>query len=217
MKKILFTAILMMFTAQIMGEQLNFWSWFSNNIETIESFQPGNEALLDEIMENLHQYNDKLYFEISTNEKVKELVITAKGDSSQFDSVKRLVASAPELKNWKIIAFRPPLGFGFTNEYEGVEYNPADLWFLPLVSKSNPELFGLRIGIPDFDPKKHEHSVDAIWILLNTGLGELKTTEEIHHVETAQLPKSTTEQGYIKFNEIDHFIEWRKKQHLTKP
>lgn len=215
MRKILATLILLVSTGQVMGEQLNFWSWFSSNIKTLESFQPGNDTILDAILENLHKYNSKLYFEISTNEEVNELVITAEGDSSQFDSVRKLVAGAPALKNWKITAFKPPMGFGFTNRYEGVDYDPGKLWFLPLVSEDDPKLLGLRVGIFDYDPKVHEHATQAIWILLDTGLGELRAAEEVHHVEAVLLPKSPENEGYIELNEINEYIDWRKKQHLT--
>ncbi len=194
----------------VMAIENSFWSWFSSNVKTIESFSSGDEGMLNEILRNLHSYDENLYFEISTHEEVKELVITAEGDAAHFESVRRLISEAPDINNWIFVAFKPPMGFDFVSEYEGVTYDPSKLWFLPLVSESNPSLLGLRVGIPNYDEQFHEHSVPAILILLDTGLGELKAAEEINHVETGALPKNPASEGYIEFDEIGKYIDWRK-------
>ena len=188
-----------------------FWVWFSENHEAIESYKSGDEKLLDEITEELHKYNENLYFEFSTHDEINEFIITAEGDSEHFDSVFTLIDSAPNIKGWKFIALKPAMGFEFITSYEGVDYNSDDLWFLPLSGKSNPKVLGLRVGIPNYDKKIHENSVSAIWILLDSGLGELKTTQEVHHVETTALPKNPEESGYIKVKEMEDYLEWRKK------
>ena len=134
-----------------MSSEENFWKWFEKNRSRIEAYKPDDENTLDEILENLHKYNNSLAFEFSINREPNEFVITSEGDPEHFDSVIKLVSSAPDIEGWKIIAFKPALGFDLIADYEGVEYNPKEIWFLPLISQKLPKAIGLRIGIPNYD------------------------------------------------------------------
>lgn len=134
-----------MVSVQAMASEKDFWSWFSKNQLDIEKYESGDEKLLDEIMLELHKYNKNLYFEFSTHEKINEFIITAEGEIQQFDSAFNLVNSAPKFENWKIMALKPAMGFDFITTYEGIDYNPDDLWFLPLSSNANPNILGLRV------------------------------------------------------------------------
>lgn len=195
-----------------MENKTDFWTWFLKNQTAIESFKGSDDIILDQLLEQLHQYNEHLFFELSTNFEEKELVITAEGDSEQFDSVRNLIAKAPNVKNWKFTAFRPPLGFDFKTEYDGVEYDPQQLWFLPLDNKANPSAIGIRIGIPNFDEKVHIHSKAAAWIVLDTGLGELAAAQDIQYMDTGALPADPEQAGYIELSELPQYIIWKKSK-----
>lgn len=195
-----------------MASENDFWEWFSHNQQAIESYESGNETLLDDILIALHKYNDALYFEFSTQNEVNEFIISAGGDSEQFDSVFTLVGAAPKLKNWAFIALKPAMGFDFISTYEGVDYDPDKIWFLPLVSHSSPDKLGLRVGIPHYNSETHEHSVSAIWIVLDAGLGEFKSSQKIDYIETVELPSNPEELGYIEFNEIGDYLDWLEKK-----
>lgn len=207
-----------------MGQHNFFWDWFLRNSDRIEAYHSsGNEDanslskdesdsdLLDEIVEQLHYYNDKLYFEVSTTNSVNEFIITAEGDVEQFSSVSELVSRAPKMKNWEFKAFKAGVGFGFYTEYAGVDYNPDELWFLPLSSKSSDSNLGLRIGIPNFSDADHEYSEEAMWVILETALGELECAENIRYVEVGSLPQAPDEMGYIELVELKEFIDWYKE------
>ncbi len=211
MTNLLTFLLLTLISVQLMADENEFWSWFSKHQLDIEKYESGDEKLLDEIMSELHKYNENLYFEFSTHEKLNEFIITAEGETQQFESVFNLVNSAPKFENWKIIALKPAMGFDFITNYEGVDYNPEDLWFLPLSSDSNPNMLGLRIGIPNYDKDTHKHSVAASWIIFDAGLGEYQTTQDIHHIETVALPKDPESDDYIKVKEIENYLTWRKK------
>lgn len=195
-----------------MANEDTFWQWFSKNLSNIESHKDENDKILDELLLQLHKYNENLFFELSTDDVENELIITAEGDSDQFESVRNLIAKSPNIRNWKFIAFKPALGFDFTIKYEGTEYNPAKLWFLPLEDASDPSFFGIRIGIPNFNKKTHNHSEAAIYIILDTALGELTAAEEIHYIEAGSLPASPEKEGYIELTELKDYLDWMKKK-----
>ena len=67
------------------------------------------EKILDELLDNLHAYCDKLYFNIGGEYGgQQELTITAEGKTDYFDAVEELIKEAPELEGWSFIAFMQP-------------------------------------------------------------------------------------------------------------
>ncbi|WP_049794645.1 hypothetical protein [Methylomonas methanica] len=76
-----------------------FWQWFEKNIDTLNRFEPGMEAVLDSISKALASYNPNLAFEISQpNNGVREFVISAEGVLDEFQSVIDLYEAKPELE-----------------------------------------------------------------------------------------------------------------------
>ncbi len=212
MKKLLSLLTLFIFPSSVTANDQDFWKWFLQNQSKIEALKNADDPILAHLLEQLHKYNEHLFLELSTNAEEKELVITAEGDSEHFESVRNLIATAPKLKNWKFTAFRPPLGFALQTKYEGVEYDPAKLWFLPLENESNPSAVGIKIGIPSFDEKVHEHSTAAAWIILDTALGELVSALEIQYMETGALPADPAKEGYIELVELPDYLAWKKNK-----
>ena len=212
MKKIISMLIGLTLPHFIYANESDFWQWFLNNQPKIETATQGDEQIIDELLTQLHKYNEHLFFEISTNSDDKHLIITAEGDSKQFDSVRNLIAKAPKIKHWQFTALKPAIGFNFTNNYEGVEYDPTKLWFLPLDNKSDPAAIGIKIGIPNYDEKTHIHSKAAMWVILDNGLGELAAATDIQYMNTVPLPLQPEKEGYIKLAELPEYIDWKKRQ-----
>ena len=199
-----------------MGQHIFFWNWFVANRKRIESHDAReHESVMQEILQQLHVYNDRLFFEISDQESAKEFIITAEGDLKQFTSVNELVERSPRLRNWKFTAFKAGVGFSFYTEIAGKEYDPDELWFLPLSSKSSGENLGLRIGIPDFNDQDSSISEEAMWLILETALGELECAKNIRYVEVACLPTAPSEMGYIELVDLKEFIDWYKENSDT--
>src|SRR5690348_5057588 len=114
-----------------------FWSWIKkNNAKYFFLDQVGDkevmEKLLDEFLQQLHQYSDKLFFEIGGHpDETQELFITAEGNAEYFHKVTELVGQAPSLKDWSIIAFKQPKEPGFTIHHNNVKLDPKEMWFSP--------------------------------------------------------------------------------------
>ncbi len=96
----------------------------------------------------------KYYEEASVAEDVftgRVLIVTAEGHVSSFPIAEKLVRLAPNVEGWAFIALKPPQGFQFTTTYEGTQFDPREMWFLPLESKSHPCDLGVRIAVPGLD------------------------------------------------------------------
>lgn len=171
---------------------------------------PTREELLDEFLEQVHEIDNGLFFELSEpDDGLNELVITAEGKRELFSLVDQVVAAAPKLNGWKMIALRPPMGFGFTINYEGIKLDPEKLWFVPLVAGRTGQHFGLRIMVPKLRPAQEQAALNAAWILLDTGLGERQCAEVIEHLEVAKMPKSADANDYIQLPELPAYLKSR--------
>jgi hypothetical protein len=127
-----------------------------------------------------------------------------------FHLVEEIVSLAPRISGWRFLSLKPPQGFKFTTEYEGVLFDPSSMWFFPLENRSQPEDLGLRIGVPDFLEENKQQMLTAVLIILETALGERSAAQEIQHVEVCELPKNPERYGYIELVELPGYITWRK-------
>ena len=89
-----------------------FWKWFAvhqtSYLHLDEKEHDEVEYLLNELLQQLHVYCDKLVFQIGGSEpEVKELIISAEGNAEYFGIVEELVFMAPKLQHWRFIALAP--------------------------------------------------------------------------------------------------------------
>ncbi len=90
------------------GNEAAFWKWFAANEARLFTFENDQEAIFDEIGVEMHRVNSDLTFEFGPVENGKrEFVISAGGIKSAFPAVESLYRSAPELKRWVWVKYRP--------------------------------------------------------------------------------------------------------------
>ncbi len=188
-----------------------FWDWFLENKDSFTGADSPKE-LRAELTEALHTFNEKLSFEISvSSDGIKELVISAAGDRDEFSSVGRLTGTAPEINGWRIIAFKPAKGFSNAIEHKGITLDPAEMWFLPLSNEAKPDALGLRIAIPGLTEDQLQDATDGAWMVVDNGLGEKTSGDEIQYIDVVALPEEPKKLGYVVLNEIEPFISWRRE------
>src|SRR5262249_45342866 len=90
-----------------------FWTWFLQHADELMHFESDREAIFDALAAELQKVNPDLTFEFGPKKgDVREFVISASGIKMAFPAVESLAAAAPQLKHWKVTAFRPrrPIG-----------------------------------------------------------------------------------------------------------
>ena len=194
-----------------------FWDWFIKNNSKYFFLNQINdshlkEKLLNDFLEKLHSYCDNLFFLIGGfPDEEQELIITAEGNKQYFSKVIELTASAPNIKDWKIIPFKQPKEIDFVTNYKNLSLDPRVMWFLPLANPDDPNQIGLRVCTPNFITANSIDFLFATNIVLDNILGERSFAEDITYLEVDKLP-SNPEHGFIKLAELPMYISWVKSK-----
>ena len=175
--------------------------------------EEAKEKLLNDFLEQLHKYCDKIYFEIGGYpDEDQELIITAEGDKNYFDKVEELISSAPQIPGWTFIAFKPAMPDHFTSKWDDLELNTEDMWFLPLSNDENSDL-GIRVFFRNHELIKDDETLTPLlYKMLDTIVGEKSFALDIHYVDTDLLPDEPEDEGLYPILELPEYIEWHKSQ-----
>jgi hypothetical protein len=184
-----------------------FWRWFEEHEDELFRFDPTNiserERLFDELVEQLAKCHDHLAFEFGPPEQLcRQFVISANGDRSLFPVVLRLVGSAPKLKRWKVMAFRPRQDPHMAVSVNGITVSPEEVEFSLL---SNGVIAGIQVFIPgmteDDMPRKQ-----IAYLLLDTALGEYDVETKLGLIEVLS-PSSSTEAERFPFSLLPEMFD----------
>jgi hypothetical protein len=191
-----------------------FWSWFTQNhieyqkLDSLDSSEM--QQKLDTLLERLHIFSDALYFEIlNKKDNDNELIITAGGDSSHFEKAEQLISSAPKIEGWKFIGLKKRTSDDFITVYEGLEIDPKKLWFLPLENPKFRGKIGLRICSKNYSVNQKDKFTNAVYVVLDSLLGEEFVSNRVIHLETGILPLNFEQEGYINLMEIYDYMVWK--------
>jgi hypothetical protein len=195
-----------------------FWKWFEQNNKAYLFLNDidgeSKEQLLNNLLEQLHEYCDNLYFEVGGQpDEDQELIITAEGDTEFFEQVETLISAAPNIPNWTFIPFIPPREVDFKMNYEDVELKPSEMWFLPLELMDKPKAIGIKVCTGNYELVKNSKWLrPAVYKVLDTILGEKSFALDIDHVSLGELPDEPEENGFIELSELMAFVGWKKSK-----
>lgn len=188
-----------------------FWSWFAAHQSELSRLLTPQERFWDVVLEQIKKVDAHLAFELSRDcHPAREFVITAGGHVDSFSIAEELVGLAPDVEGWTFVALKPAQGFKFKTTYEGIDFDPRRMWFLPLDSASRPMALGIRVGVPDLHCINKATAHDAVLVILETGIGERSAALDIQHTEVTDLPSDPPSLGYIELCELADYIKWRK-------
>ena len=194
-----------------------FQNWFKDHNKSYTFLHSVDEnvkeQLLDNFLEQLHNYCDKIYFEIGGfPDEDQELIITAEGDKDYFDKVEHLINNAPKITGWNFIAFKPPMPDHFKSKWDDLELDTEDMWFLPLSNEKKQGL-GIRVYFHNQDLiKDNETLTPLLYKMLDTIIGEKSFALDIHYVDTDLLPNDPKVEGLYPILELPQYIKWHKSQ-----
>lgn len=200
-----------------MPEERQFWDWFQVNEAKYFFLNQINdddekEQLLDELLSHLHEYCDQLFFEIGGYpDQKQDLIITAEGDTDFFSAVEMLVKEAPSLEYWNVLAFKPARE-DYIIEYEGIEVNPGQMYFIPLSNDKEPKKIGVRVYIDNYSKAQKKTFLSATLLVLDNVLGEKSHALDIGYVDIAILPSGSERAELIELIKLPRYIAWKKSQ-----
>jgi hypothetical protein len=137
-----------------MSAIVGFWTWFAANATRLRE-EPDGDAVCDEITEQLVEVGEGLVGEISrtASRDHATLVVSADGNAELFPAVEAIVAEAPTVAHWEILAFRPPADPNDPGvlEMDGTKLAIADIRFVHSISEGKLELDVFVPGYVDDD------------------------------------------------------------------
>jgi hypothetical protein len=164
-----------------------FWDWFSQNADDYFHFEKDQNKLFAQLKDQLKKIHPDLVFEFSPifKDGTREFVISADGIKSVFPIVSNLVAKAPKLKNWKVIAFRQPHKNVTQIKYQNLVVNFDDVFFR--YGKDNGKI-ALELNIRGF--YESPEWTAATFILLDNILGEYHTEMSLSSIDKKELKEA---------------------------
>jgi hypothetical protein len=194
-----------------------FWQWFADHQPELNSLSNSDEPFWNLAVEQVKKVDERLWIELSeAGEPIREFIVTAEGHVEAFPVAETLVSLAPRIEGWTFVALKPPMGFTFTTRYEGSLFEPRRMWFLPLESPSQPQHFGMRVGIQGLESIDERVARNAVLVILDTGLGERSAALDIQYIQVAELPPDPESQGYIELPKLPDYIAWRKRPSISQ-
>ena len=187
-----------------------FWTWFAS--EESELRRADGQVIADRVEARLQEVDPRIGIELGEPDAQRELIFTAWSDAEAFSAVRALVAAAPlsSLTGWKLIALKPPRGFGFAIDVDGLQVDARTLWFDPLGAPEAPEALGLRVyvgvGAPGSDPRWAR----ALALIIETGIGE-DASAQIDYIEPCGGPPA--DERSLPIDQLLGFVQWFRRQH----
>jgi len=184
-----------------------FWRWVSE--ASAELLEADGQHVADEIEQRLSEIDKRLGVEISGPAEPREMIITAWSDPSAFAAVRELVAAAPALPGWRIIALKPPRGFEFGIDLDGLKVDANELRFEPLGAPEDPKLLGIRIYVPSAGDDDDERLGRALPLILESGIGE----EAAAQIDHSEYVAGAGDETALPIRELLRYVRWHLKKH----
>jgi hypothetical protein len=154
-----------------------FWAWFAGRAAVLRTMPL--DAARQEIGERLAVAAPRLQAELADDE-IRTLVITADGARGAFPTVERIVARAPSVPGWRVVAFRQPSPIaGETIEIDEVAVPLDDIRFV--ATPAGPVL-ELAMYVPGYAPGNDTVGLIG-FIALDHALGEYAVETRIGGIE----------------------------------
>ena len=188
----------------------SFWQWFVKNKAVFEDLP--QESLseyvhrqLDLVGEQLRQVSDGLLIEVSKNaEGLRDLTITAEGDTEKFEIIRKIVEAAPPIPGWTITAFRQRMPKGCVLEAGTIKYNVEEMFFEPFIDGNEFDVLVYAENLADVDEQKAFHFG---MVLMDNLLGEYDSALSVRRYGFRDIRDAENEGSLRPLNELPEFVD----------
>jgi hypothetical protein len=191
-----------------------FWTWFIQNESRFKDLEDDRDVLVPEIVDHLRVVSQNLTVEIQPpTDGVRAMAISADGIEKDFPLVEQVVAVAPSMHWWRIVAFRQPERLkGMKLEFPGdpkLVLEVDKMWFRPI---ENEDGLSLIIFFPNYRDKDRSVFINASYILLDDAIGEYDVVKGIKTLDFQMLPALNARNGILPFADLPKvFADYRNK------
>ena len=186
-----------------------FWQWFES--EEPELRGAGGQVVADRVEARLREVDPRIGIEVGEPGGERELIFTAWSDAEVFPAVRALMSAAPKgLAGWKLIALKPPRGFEFTIDVDGLQIDARRLWFDALASPDAPGALGIRVYVGVGVTPSDQRWAQALGLIIETGIGE-DAAAQIDYIDPFGGPPA--DERSMPFTELLPFVQWFRRQH----
>jgi hypothetical protein len=178
-----------------MSREQKFWTWFDEHREAFKT--PDFDVVLEGVP-LLRSIHDALAWEAGCGQDgVWELIISADGQKAAIPAVRALVASAPEIPGWRIVAFRQP-----SSGHE-IRMGDKTLTFedVHFQAYKDDGKIGLELFIKGFDGKDMQ-VVGMAFLLFDMAIGEFDAMTLIGGVGYAPFEKRPKENELYTLDDL---------------
>ena len=186
-----------------------FWEWFQSNAHRFERLDEDPDAQLSEILAELSKIEPELAVEKSKDKNPIELTISPEGIRDKFDIVGQIVAMAPAIDGWKMIAFRQPVDFKFKLNTGNLVLDPYEMFF---ETKIEGENLDVAIYGEGFDRAETNVLNHYCLVMLDNLIGEYNCVTQVRYYDFIDLLKAPDPSLLIPLSELKSFIENRKQE-----
>lgn len=197
-----------------------FWHWFRINSTRMnivleaamdKTFSDPNskdvilmKKLFSELQTQFNKIDKNLTFEFGpVKEGKREFIVSADGIKATFPAVQKLVSAAPDLPDWKIIAFRPGGRLDSSIETPNGTLSPDDIWFAARLEAPKLALDVYVRGMTDENQK--QMSLPA-FLILDGVVGEYDVEMKIGSIDFNSIPTDPAAHGLKPLRELPEIV-----------
>ncbi len=155
-----------------------FWNWFSDEAPSL--WTASKVDAMQRVQRELEKQHHGVFAEIGSDGGGRLLVLTADGDRSQFPTIQRLFAARPNVKGWKIVAFRQREAKPFSKiAMNNRDVDPATLRY---VARRKGDKLDIKLYVPGYADNDKDLGMMAFLALDHT-VGEYDVETKLGGIE----------------------------------
>lgn len=168
-----------------------FWEWFAENSARYRNFEingPEQDKLIHELDRRLKKVHRGIHWVFDSGKgETREFILSADGMRDLIPVIQNLVAAAPLLPGWKIIAFRPRLSpiDDISLEVAGSKIEVEDLWF---ALRPEGDRIGVELYLPGVETRPEEGNYIITFLMLDNALGEFDVMTRVGEIHPRSVP-----------------------------
>lgn len=182
-----------------------FWSWFIDNHTKLRALNTLNTK---DKKHYLYWLNWHLHFYIpgidlilifpNRKNKKTQMIFTANGNPDFFNSVEEVIKLAPQINDWKFIAFVQPIedideieaGLDKPYVFKDINLKASELKFMPFEYEGTKKI-DMIVYLKNFTVHcNNKNLLQVVFIIMQDIIGEKLLFENINFVELAQMPET---------------------------